>query len=96
MAEHLNGKQSTSNRANDGVDRVGDRIHPRNFVSEEFEKIENTCDCNDPRIPENLQRLILWPQVDPVKMDGESGDENRQVKINACKRSKTQRDGKEI
>ncbi len=72
MAEHLNRQQRAADRANHGVNCVPDRIHPWNFVGEELEKIENTGDCNDPGVAEDLERLILWRQRDPVKMDGES------------------------
>jgi len=40
--------------------------------------------------------LILWRQRDPVKMDGQSGDKNRQVKVDAGESGKTKRDRKKI
>ena len=96
MAQHLNREQSTADRANHGMHRVPDGIHPRNFVGKKFEEIENTGDGDYPRVREDFERLILWRQSDPVKMDCESGNENGQVKINTCKRSKPKRHSKKI
>ena len=96
MAEHLNRQQRAADRTNNGVDRVPDGIHPRNFISKELEEIEKTSDCNYPRVAEDLERLILWRQRDPVKMDGQSGDKNRQVKVDAGETSQAERDGKKV
>src|SRR4029077_891747 len=96
MTEHLDCEQGAADRANDGVDRVPDRIYPRNFICEEFEEIENTSDRDDPRVTEDLERLVLWRQSDPVKMDCKSGDKNGQVKIDTRKRRETESHGEEI
>jgi len=64
-------------RANDSVDRVPGRIEPWNFVGEKFQGIEDARDCDDPRVPEDLERLILRRKDDPVEMDGKSSGENR-------------------
>ena len=96
VAEYLNCEQRAADRANNGVDRVPDRIYPWDFIGEKFEEIENTSDRDDPRVAEDFQRLILWRQSDPVKMDGESGNENGQVKIDAGERGQTESDSKKI
>ena len=96
MTKHLNGEQRAADRPNHGVDGVPDRIDPRNFVGEKFEEIENAGDGDDPGIAEDFERLVLWRQRDPVKMNGEPGDKNGQVKIDAGERSETERDGEQI
>lgn len=96
MAEHLNGKQSPADRPNDSVHRVPSRVEPWNFISKKFQKIQNAGDRNDRRVSEDLQRLILRRERDPVEMDGESSNENREVKIDAGQAGQTQRDSKKI
>src|SRR2546426_9648886 len=96
MTEHLNRQQRAADGANNGVERVPDRIHPWNFVGKKFQEIENASDADDPWVAEDLERLILRRQSDPVKMDGESGNENGQVKIDAGERGQTESDGEEI
>jgi len=78
------------------VNGVPDRIDPRNFIGEKFEKIESASNCDDPWVPEDLQRLILWRQSDPVKMNCQASDENREIKVDAGKRGKPQRDRKQV
>ena len=96
MAEHLNRQQRAADRANHGVNCVPDRIHPRNFVREKLEKIENAGDCNDCRVAEDLERLIGRRERDPVEMDGQSSDENREIKVDPGQASQTERDRKEV
>jgi hypothetical protein len=75
---------------------VPDRIDPRNFIREEFQEIQNTGNCDDPWITEDLERLVLQRKRDPVKVNCEAGDENCQVKINPGERGKTESDRKQI
>ena len=96
MAEHLDCKQRTTDRTNHGVNSVPDRIYPGNFVGKKLEEIENTGDGDYPRVPEDFERLILWRESDPVKMDCESGDKNCQIKIDAGQRGETERDGEQV
>ena len=96
MAKHLNRQQYTANWPNDGVNCVPDRIYPGNFISKKLEEIENTGDGDYPRVREDFERLILWRQSDPVKMDCESGDKNCQIKIDAGQRGETERDGEQV
>src|SRR2546423_15294380 len=96
MAEHLNCEQSAADRANHGVHRIPDGIHPWNLVGEKFEKIENTGDANDPGIAQDVERLILRRQGDPVEMDGQPSSKDSEVKIDTCQRSETERDGHKI
>ncbi len=78
------------------MNRVPHRINPRNFIREEFQEIQNAGDCDDPRVTEDLERLVLRRKRDPVKVNCEAGDENCQVKINPGERGKTERDREKI
>jgi len=92
----LNCEQSAADRANHGVHRVPDGIHPWNLVGKKFEKIEDTCDANDPGIAQDFEGLILRRQRDPLEMDGQPSSKDSQVKINTRQRSETERDGDKI
>ena len=48
MTQHLNGQERAADRSNHRVDRVPDRVDPRNFVREKFENIENARDRDYP------------------------------------------------
>src|SRR5437762_3369553 len=96
MAQHLNREQSTADRANHGMHRVPDGIHPRNFIGEKFEEIENTGNADDPRVTEDFERLILRRESDPVEMNGEPRGKNGEVKIDARERSQAERDSEQI
>ena len=96
MTEHLNCEQGAADRANHGVHRVPDGIHPWNLIGEKFEKIENTCDADDPGIAQDFEGLILLCQCDPLEMDGQPSGKNSEVKINAGQRSETERDGEQV
>ena len=96
MAKHLNCKERAANGPNHRVNGIPRRIDPRNFIGKELQEIENAGDGDDPRITEDLQRLVLRRQGDPVKMDSQAGGENCQVKIDPGKRGETERDGKQM
>ena len=71
-------------------------IDPRNFVGEEFEKIENAGDRNNRRMAQDFERLIGRRERDPVEMDGQSSDENGEIEVDAGQASQAERDCKEI
>ena len=96
MAKHLNREQSAADRANHGVNGIPRGVDPWNFVGEEFEKIENAGDRNNRRVTQDIERLIGRRERDPVKMDGESGDENGEIQIDAGQASQAERDCKEV
>ena len=96
MAEYLNREQSAANRANHGVNGIPRGVDPRNFVGEEFEKIEDTGDRNNRRVTQDFERLIGRRERDPVEMDGQSGDENGEIEVDAGQASQAERDCKEI
>src|SRR6266571_8595428 len=96
MAEHLNCKQSAANRANHSMNGIPRGIDPRNLVGEKFEKVEDAGNCNNRRMAQHLEGLILWRQRDPVEMDGQSGCENREIKVDAGQGSQPKRDSKKV
>ena len=96
MAEHLNCKQSAANRPNHSMNGIPRGIDPRNLVGEKFEEVENAGNCDDPWIAEDLEGLILWRQRDPVKMDGQPSDENREIKVDPGQGSQPKRDSKKV
>src|SRR5262249_49459142 len=96
MAKHLNSKQCAANRANDSMNSVPHRIDPRNFIGEEFQEIENTGDGDNPRVTEDLERLVLRRKSDPMKMNGQAGGKNREIQIDPGKCGKTERDSEQI
>ncbi len=76
--------------------RVPGGIDPRNFVGEEFEEIQNAGDGNDDRIAEHFERLISGREDDPVLIDRESGNEDREIKVNAGEAGEAKRDSEQI
>src|SRR5260370_31904236 len=78
------------------MDGVPDRIDPRNFVGEKFEEIEKACDSDNPGIPEHAERLVIGRKGNPMEMDGETGQENGEIQIDACECSETERHSKKI
>ncbi len=96
MAEHLNREQSAANRANHGVNGIPGGVDPRNFVGEKFEEIEDAGDRNNRRVAQDFERLIGRRERDPVEMDGQSGDENGEIEVDAGEASQAERDRKEI
>ena len=92
MAKHLNCKERAADRPNHSVNGVPHRIDPGDFIGKEFQEIENAGDRDDPRITEDLKRLVLRREGDPVKMDSQAGGEDCQVKVDSGKRGETERD----
>src|SRR6266403_310411 len=94
MFENGSGEVLLARRAADwadhGVNCVPDRIDPRNFVGQKLEKIKNAGNRNDPRVTKHIERLVIRCQRDPVKMNGESGGEHGQIKINAGERGQSE------
>ena len=95
ISQHLNREQRAADWAYYRMDGVPDGINPRDFVCEKFEQIENTGDADNPRIAENFERLLLRREIDPVKMNGQPGDENCEIKIDPGKRSETERNAEQ-
>ena len=96
MAEHLNCKQRAADRANESMHRVPGGIEPWNFVGKKLQKIQNTGNRDDPGISEGLQRLVLRRESDPVKMDGQPGNENREIKVDASQAGQAECNRKKI
>ena len=72
------------------MDRVPRGIDPRDFVREKFQEIKDARDDDDGGMTEHFERLVLRRERDPVLVDGETGHENRQVKIDAGERGETE------
>src|SRR4051794_31035127 len=96
MPEHLNREERAANRTNDRVHGVPRRINPWNFVGKKFEEIENPGDGNDDGIAEDLERLVSRRKDDPMLINGETDDEDGQVKIDAGETGQAERDAEEI
>ena len=96
MSEHLNREQRATDWADHGMDGVPDGIDPRDFVCEKFEKIKNAGNDDHGGMPENIERLVVGTERNPVKMNGEPGRENGEVKIDSGQRSETERNAEQI
>ena len=96
MPEHLKRKQCAANRADHRVDGVPGGVNPGNFVGEKFQKIKNARDGDDHGMAQRFERLISRREGDPVEMDGETGDENGEVEINASETSQAESDAEEM
>src|SRR5206468_10463874 len=89
-------KQSDAYRPNESVHCVPGRVEPWNFIGEKLQEIENAGDCDDPRVPKDLERLILRRQCDPMEMNGQTGGEDGQVKVHSGKGRQSQCDAEQI
>lgn len=96
MSENLNGQQCAANRADHRVDGVPGGVNPGNFVGEKLQKIKNARDGDDNGIAQRFERLISRSEGDPVEMDGEAGNENGEVKIDASETSQAESDAEEM
>jgi hypothetical protein len=96
MAQHLDRKQRSPDRPDDGVDGVPGGIDPGNFVGEKFQEIEDASDGNDPGLAEDFERLVIRRENDPVLMDGEAGDEDGEVKIDARETGEPERHAQQV
>src|SRR4029077_18356778 len=96
MTKHLDCKERAADRPNHSVNGIPHRIDPGDFIGKEFQEIETAGNGDDPRVTEDLKRLVLRRQGNPVKMDSQAGGENRQVKIDPRKCGETERDGEQI
>src|SRR5438132_10569210 len=96
MPEYLNRKQRATNRANHRVNSIPGGVDPRNFVCEKFEEIKNAGDRNNRRMPQHFERLIGRCESNPVEMNGQSGGENREIKVDASQASQAERDSKQV
>src|SRR5256886_12751414 len=96
MAEHLNREQCSADRADNGMDRVPGGIEPRDLVGKKFQDVEDTGNGDDPRLPEDFERLVIRRERDPMEMNGEARGENREVKIDPGEAGEPERDAQEI
>jgi seryl-tRNA synthetase len=96
MAEHLNREQRAADRPDDGVNGVPGRIHPRDFIREKFEEIENARDRDDPRMAKDFERMIVWRGDDPMQIYRQAGDEDGEVKIDPGETGQTERNAQKV
>ena len=96
MAEHLNREERAADRPDDGVNGVPGRIHPRDFVREKFEEIENARDRDDPGMAEDFERLIVRREDDPVQVYRQAGDEDGEVKIDPGETGQAERHAQKV
>ena len=96
MAEHLNREQGAADGPDDGVNGVPGRIHPRDFVREKFQKIENARDRDDPGMAEDFERMIVRRENDPVLVYRQAGDEDGEVKIDPGETGQAERHAQKV
>jgi len=96
MTEDLNGEERAPDWPDNGVNRVPGGIDPRDFVGKKLEGVKDAGDRDDPRFPDDGERLIARRERDPMKVNGQSGGENGELKVNACEAGEAQRDTQEV
>ena len=96
LAQHPDGKEGAANRPDDGMDRVPGRIDPRHFIGEKFQDVEGAGDPEDEGLAQDGERLVFGREHDPVLVNGETGDEDRQVEIDSGEAGQTERDTEEV
>lgn len=96
MTEHLDREERATDRADHSVNGVPGGIDPWNFVSEKFQEVENARDTDDDRMAEDFERLVGGRENDPVLVDGETGRENREVKVDAGEAGEAERDTEKV
>src|SRR2546423_4803467 len=80
MAEYVDRKERAPDRPNDCVNGVTGRIQPRDLVGKKLQEIEGTGNDYDPGMTERFEGMIVRRENDPVLIDRETGDENREIK----------------
>ena len=96
LTQNADRNERATDRPDDGVNGVPRRVDPRNFVREKFQNVERARDPKDEGMAQNGERLVGRTQDDPMLMDREAGNENRQVKINAGEAGEAKRDAEEL
>ena len=72
------------------------RIDPRNLVGEELQEIENTRDNNDRGLTKYFERMVSRRKRDPMEMNGEATDEDREVKIDSGQAGEAECDSEKV
>src|SRR2546423_15379537 len=96
MAEDLDREEGATDRPDNGVDRVPGGIDPRDFICEKFEQIQNTGDGNDPWLAKDFERLVLRRERDPMEVNGKTGDEDREIKVDAGEAGEAERHADDV
>jgi hypothetical protein len=77
--DHREGQQGAAKRADEGVDRIPDRIDPGDLVGEEFHEGGGSGHPHHPGIGKDLQGLEVLGQGQDVEMHGKAGGQRGQV-----------------
>ena len=80
VAERSDRDDGSANRPDDRVDRIPDRIHPRNLVGDELDDVEDERDADHDIVVEDAE---LLGKVDPAESLGEAEDRDRRVQVDA-------------
>src|SRR5687767_6557878 len=96
MAQRLDGEERPTDWPDNGVNRVPGGIDPGDFVGNKFEDIENAGENDDPGLAENLERLVARGENDPLLVDGQAGDKDGEVKVDAREASEPQRHAQQV
>src|SRR5437868_5904471 len=81
VTEHLDRKEGTADRSNDGVDGVPGRIDPGNLIGKKFEQKKNASNRDNEGVTQNGERLVWGRERDPVLMNSEASGEYGKIKI---------------
>ena len=71
-------------------------IDPGHLVGEKFQDIKRARDPQDERVAEHCERLVIGPEHNPMQVNCETSDEDRQVKVNAGQAGKTQGNAEQL
>lgn len=96
MSKHLNGQKRAADGSYHGMDSVPGRIDPGNFVREKFQHVKNSRDRDDERMAKHFERLISGRESNPMKMNGQAGREDSEVKIDSGKSGQAKRNAEKI
>ena len=96
VAENQHAKQRRADGTDGGVHRIPGRINPRNFVGQKLHGEEDTGDRDDPRVGQHLEAGVLRREVDPVEADGQTGEKDNEVKIQAGQGSQAHRHAEKL
>ena len=95
-AEDADGEQRAADGADDGVDGVPQRIDPRDFIRKKLQEKKRAGDEEYGGMGEEVERLILRSERDPVLLDGEAGGKHGEVEIQAGERGQTEGDAQKL
>ena len=96
MAQRLDREKRATDGPDDRVNGVPGGIDPGNFVGKKLEEIQKAGEDDDPRLAKDFERLEAGGENDPMLVDGQAGDEDGEVKIDARETSEPQRHAQQV